>query len=135
MELLQDRLLAPLPPIDPGKDAAAWRIRRKELLELVVDLEYGGMPPQPDSLRVEQLQHPLGEMLSMRVHINEAFSFTLQLYKPIKRPVPGTKFPVILTGDGCYHNCNDAVIENAFSHGFAVMQLFLLLLSLQFIVH
>ena len=120
MDTLQDRLLSPLPPINPGADAAAWRIRRKELLDLVVDLEYGGMPPQPESLRVEQLQHPLGEMLSMRVHINETFSFTLQVYKPIKRPQPGTKFPIILTGDGCYHNCNDAVIADAFSHGFAV---------------
>ena len=116
----QDRLLAPLPPINPGADADAWRLRRKELLDLVVDMEYGGIPPQPESLRVEHLQHPMGEMLSMRVHINEAFSFTLQLYKPIRRPQPGTKFPVILTGDGCYHNCNDAVIENAHSRGYAV---------------
>lgn len=120
MEIKQDRLLAPLPPIEPGTDAEAWRIRRKELLDTVVDIEYGGMPPQPDSVRVEQLHHSLSEMLSMRVHINEAFSFTMQIYKPVKRPAPNTKFPVILTGDGCYHNCNDAVIEDAYSYGFAV---------------
>jgi hypothetical protein len=120
MEVLQDRLLAPLPPIEPGADAESWRIRRRELLDLVVDLEYGGMPPEPETLRVEQLQHSLGEMLSMRIHVNEAFSFTMQVYKPIRRPTPGTKFPVILTGDGCYHNCNDTVISDAYSHGFAV---------------
>lgn len=120
MELLQDRLLAPLPPIDPGADVSAWRSRRKAILDLVVDLEYGGMPPKPESLRVEQLQHALGEMLSMRVHINEAFSFTLQVYKPVKRPTPGTKFPVILTGDGCYRNCNDTVIDEAAARGWAV---------------
>lgn len=120
MNTPKDRLLAPLPPICPGADAAAWRIRRKEILDQIVDLEYGGMPPEPESLRVEQLQHPMGEMLSMRVHINERFSFTLQLYKPVKRPQPGVKFPVILTGDGCYHNCNDAVIQAAADRGWAV---------------
>ena len=120
MEILQDRLLAPLPPIDPGANEAAWQIRRKELLDLVVDVEFGGMPPKPETLRVEQLQHGLGEMLSMRVHINEAFSFTLQLYKPVKRPQPGTKFPVVLTGDGCYRNCNDTVIDSAHARGYAV---------------
>lgn len=120
MENLQDRLLAPLPSVLNGADKDTWPQRRKEILEMMVDLEYGGMPPEPESLRVEQLQHSLGEMLSMRVHINEAFSFTLQLYKPVKRPKPGTKFPVILTGDGCYRNCNDAVIDEAAARGYAV---------------
>ena len=120
MENLQDRLLAPLPPILPGADEKAWRIRRQEILRQIVELEYGGMPPEPVSLRVEQLQHPMGEVLSMRVHINERFSFTLQLYKPVKRPQPGEKFPVILTGDGCYRNCNDRVIDAAAARGWAV---------------
>ena len=48
--------MAPLPPIDPGANEAAWQIRRKELLDLVVDVEFGGMPPKPETLRVEQLQ-------------------------------------------------------------------------------
>ena len=120
MEILQDRLLAPLPSVLNGADKDTWPQRREEILEMMVDLEYGGMPPEPESLRVEQLQHSLGEMLCMRVHINEAFSFTLQLYKPVKRPQPGTKFPVILTGDGCYRNCNDAVIDEAAARGYAV---------------
>jgi hypothetical protein len=119
MEVIQDRLLSPLPPIAPGIQAEAWPIRRKALLDLVVDLEYGGMPPEPESLRVEQLHRPGGSrLITCRIHINEAFTFALQIYLPPAKP--GEKFPVILTGDGCYRNCNDAVIDDALSRGYAV---------------
>ena len=78
---MQDRLIAPLPPINPGDNVVAWRERRKKILDEIVDLEYGGFSPAPESIRVEQLQHPINA-LSMKVYVNERFNFMMQVFKP-----------------------------------------------------
>lgn len=119
MDILNNRLLAPLPPINPGKSVAEWEIRRKELLSEVVELEYGGMPPEPESVRVEQLQSLPNHPLSMKVYINEKFSFMMQVFRPEKL-TEGKKYPVILNGDGCFRTCNDVVIDDAISRGYIV---------------
>ena len=118
MKSMQDRLLAPLPPINPGRNEEEWRERRRAILAELVDLEYGGMPPAPESVRVEQLQHPINA-LSMKVYINERFNFMMQVFKP-KPLEEGRKYPVILAGDGCYRTCNDEVIDNAVARGYVV---------------
>ncbi len=117
MYIPQDELLAPLPPLLPGNTPAEWRRRRQEILDLVVDLEYGGMPPQPETLTVEQL-HMAGRagLATYKVHIDRAFSFTLQLYMPAAE----WKRPVVLTGDGCYKKCSGEVIAEANRRGFIV---------------
>lgn len=56
MERMEDRLLAPLPPINPGDNIAAWRERRKEILTEIVDLEYGGFPPESESAETSALK-------------------------------------------------------------------------------
>lgn len=118
MKSMQDRLLAPLPPIDSGNSVEAWRKRRRELLDEIIDIEYGGFPPEPQSVRVEQLQHPINA-LSMKIYVNERFNFMMQVFKP--RPLEeGKKYPVILTGDGCYRNCSDTVIDDAIARGYIV---------------
>ncbi len=113
-----DRLLFPLPPINPGKTVAEWEVRRKKLLSELIDIEYGGLPPKPQSIRVEQLQSDITD-LSMKIYINEAFNFMMKIFKPQKL-CEGKKYPVILTGDACFRYCNSAVIENALSRGFLV---------------
>ncbi|MBQ7055107.1 MAG: hypothetical protein IJN97_07770, partial [Oscillospiraceae bacterium] len=59
---MNDRLLAPLPQINYGNDIAEWRERRKEILDEIVDIEYGGLPPKPQSIRVEQLQSDITDL-------------------------------------------------------------------------
>ena len=109
VNVLCDRLLFPLPPINPGKNVAEWEERRKKLLSELIDIEYGGLPPKPQSIRVEQLQSDITD-LSMKVYINESFNFMMKLFKP-KELCEGKKYPVILTGDGCFRYCNSTVIN------------------------
>ena len=119
MYIPQDELIAPLPPLNPGKTPEEWRRRRKEILDLIVDLEYGGMPPQPESVRLEPLHmaRHIG-VETYKVHINEKFNFLLQLFTP---PAAFTgKRPVLLTGDACYKKCNEEVIAEANRRGFIV---------------
>ncbi|MBQ6698330.1 MAG: hypothetical protein IJN09_04750 [Oscillospiraceae bacterium] len=118
MNIPVDRLLSPLPPINPGKTVAEWEARRCELLSQLIDIEYGGLPPKPQSIRVEQLQSDITD-LSMKVYINETFNFMMKIFKPQKL-CDGKKYPVILTGDACFRYCNSTVIENALSRGFLV---------------
>ncbi len=32
-----------------------WRLRRREILEQAIEMEFGGMPPAPENIRVEPL--------------------------------------------------------------------------------
>ena len=54
-------LLSPLPDLflmENGQRVTTledWNIRRGELSALAVDLQYGGMPPEPEFLEVETL--------------------------------------------------------------------------------
>lgn len=88
--------------------AEAWKAHRADLLRLTVDTEYGGMPPAPESVEVEQMTcGGPGYINNYRVHIGD-FSFCMALYLPQDISTPR---PVVLTGDGCYRNMNDAVIN------------------------
>lgn len=121
-----DRILAPLPNVLTMEDgtqvrtADDWSRRRAEILSSAVALEYGGMPPAPEFLTVEPLHTPGAERLnSYRIHTGthaKPFSFVLQIF----RPKHTGACPVLLTGDGCYRYCNDAVIDEANRRGYAV---------------
>ena len=119
---MQDVLLGKLP--DPFllpdgtrmQSPDDWRAHRREILDAVVGLEYGGMPPRPDHVRVEALnQSGRGSKGKCRqnvyrVHCGTAdhpFSFVLNLYVPEKQG----RLPVVLTGDGCYMSMSEQVIE------------------------
>lgn len=118
MEYKTDTMIAPLPEIKPFSGMDEWKIRRKELLDIIVDIEYGGMPPKPESVRIEQTQRGGKHPAAYRVHINEKFTFMLTVYLP--QLEEGKKYPVILTGDGCYRNCSDEVIDEARERGYVV---------------
>jgi hypothetical protein len=87
-----------------------WLARRQEIFDEAVELAYGGMPPDPEFLEVEQLHMPgrVG-LATYRIKTgrkSHPFSFCLQL------SVQDTTScsPVVLTGDGCYKKFNDAVV-------------------------
>jgi len=119
MIVREDRLISSLPPINPGKNVTEWEAKRDAMLSEVIDLEYGGMPPEPHCVRVERLQCWPNHPMSLKVHINESFNFMMQIFRPEKLE-DGKKYPVILTGDGCFGYCNSTVIERAISRGFLV---------------
>lgn len=110
-----------------------WPEYKKDLLDMIVDMEYGGMPPRPEYLRVEQLNGFRRGSTSnwYKIHVGtkeKLVSFTLELYVPDAPglgpvtdagPVdPNEKYPVVLTGDGCYGNMEQPVVEEAHKHGF-----------------
>ncbi len=100
--------------------AADWELRRNEFKNKAIELEFGGMPPEPEVLEIEAL-HFCGSGLKRAFRIytgtkEHQLSFTLSVYRPL---IDG-KRPVLLTGDGCYDNLNDEVIAEALKRGFAI---------------
>ncbi len=81
--------------------ARAWR-------DMIIDLEYGGFPPKPESVKVEELSHNRISSLpgtpcnwSYRIHCSggeRAFSFCVRIIFPrTSDPIPA-----IIDGDGCW---------------------------------
>ncbi len=98
----------------PVRTAADWPRRLAEIFAPAVELEYGGMPPAPEFLTVEHIHTPgAGRLNSYRIITGtraKPFAFVLQLYLP-KEMEANAEYPVVLTGDGCYRYCSDAVID------------------------
>jgi hypothetical protein len=91
-----------------------WARRRKEILDLVVGLEYGGLPPSGAGVDAQLLHnHKPGEFeggsyVQFRLVLKNqpAFHFRLDLAIP-----PGDgPFPVILNGDGCYRFVTPGIV-------------------------
>ena len=100
-------LLSPLPDLFLKKDGsritdpAEWESHRKELAETAVDLQYGGMPPEPEFLEVEPLYHS-GRASSYRIHTgrkDHPFTFIMQIAWANGKI---GKAPIIVDGDGCF---------------------------------
>jgi hypothetical protein len=103
-----------------------WPMRRKELLDLCVDIEYGGMPPTPDStaleiLHVSQIRWmPGAQFLSCRVVCegDKRFSFLMTLHIP----AGAGPFPVVLTGDACWRYVTDKLAKEVVNRGMILAQ-------------
>ncbi len=104
----------------------AWARRRREIAELVFEIEYGGLPPTPAETRLEELhtsllRHNEGvRFMSCRVQTgpDRPFSFLLTLLIP-----PGDgPFPVVLTGDACWRYVTDAIADDVVGRGFILAQ-------------
>lgn len=129
LKMRKDKIIGKLP--DPFiffdgtrvQSITDWERRRKEILDKTVELEYGGMPPAPDAVRVERLtERGMGSTNCYRVHCligEKDFTFCFTAYRPAK----GYVCPVVVTGDAMYNtNCNDQVIEEANRRGFVVVK-------------
>lgn len=95
-----------------------WPQRREELLEAIVPLLYGGLPPKPEVLRVEKPYSLRGvHTYSIKTGTKQrTISFDLKLYQPEGEG----PFPVLLTGDECFGTCTEAVIQEANRRGYLV---------------
>lgn len=100
-----------------------WRVRRAELLEAILDIEYGHLPPAPERMTVYRLHgsdfDPVAGagLTHYRLTISPTgFSFTVTLVTP-----PGNgPFPLIIDGDGCWRVITDEVLSIAVRRGYAV---------------
>ena len=115
--------LSPLPDLFARADGTRltspeeWETHRNHLYRYAVDMQYGGMPPAPEFLRVEPLFH-FPWIDSYRLHTGtreHPITFVMQVVWPWDNHKPGEKFPVIVDGDGCfphpYYDENLAVIK------------------------
>lgn len=105
------------------KDISDWKRRREEIISDTIDLEFDGMPPRPDEIKVEPLHGvSRGRAAAYRIHCGtkeHPFSFCFMAYIPPKEG----KLPVVLTGDAIYtDDCNDKVIAEAARRGFIVVK-------------
>jgi hypothetical protein len=105
---------------------AGWRRRRQKLLELVLGIEYGQLPPSPARTSAELLiRHNVGRFESARheqyrvsTGPGKPFWFFLDLLVP-----PGDgPFPIILTGDACWHSVSDDIASEVLRRGYALAE-------------
>ncbi len=96
---------------------ADWLSRKKEIYAPALDLAYGGLPPQPEFLEIEQL-HQSGRAGFATFRISSGrkkrpISFCLQVYGLDQ----AKSQPLVLSGDGCYNNFSPEVIQEITGRG------------------
>ena len=114
-----------------------WPEYKKSLREMIVDIGFGGMPPRPEVVEIEFLnkfrraepEHETSNWLRIHAGTKEKqISFCLELCVPyvegispedLHAPMTATeKYPVVLTGDGCYYNMERPEIAHINRLGF-----------------
>ncbi len=104
-------------------DAPSWLRRRKELSEVILPQQFGGMPPKHKSIDVIRrassgIRHwPGVRYLTFEIRArfpgDGEISLTLSLWIP-----PGDgPFPTLLDTDGCWRYLNDEVIRGVLDRG------------------
>ena len=100
-----------------------WKIRREEIKKSVLDICYGGMPPEPDSTEGFLLCTGVNGMqtylITVRAGGNE-LNFEMKVHLPISRSELKNigRYPVVLDGDGCWAATpTEKVLENFRSRG------------------
>jgi hypothetical protein len=112
----------------PLRAAAEWPRRRQEMMDLVLRIEYGGLPPVPSSTEGEELHtHNVERFMNARHSqyrirtgpgADGRISFVLDLLIPPGDP----PFPIIINGDGCWRTLTDEIIRAVLGRGFILAQ-------------
>jgi len=100
-----------------------WNKRRGEIKKLVLDMCYGGMPPEPDSTEGILLGKSLTGLWTYLITVksgSKQLSFELKLFVPAIEK--GKKYPVVLDGDGCWTTLSEKAIENFKNHNIIAAQ-------------
>jgi len=98
-----------------------WPRRRHELLDAILPLQYGGLPPAPPVTRCEELHTGTVSWLGgarritcrVMAEFDRPFAFLLYLHAPAG---PGP-FPVILNGDACWGYVTDEITAEVLRRG------------------
>lgn len=80
------------------KDKKEWEIRKLELYDYAINLQFGGMPPEPEFLEVEHLNKGKNQS-TYKIYTGtreNPISFVFKFIKPISK-----NRPVIIDGDMC----------------------------------
>ena len=105
---------------------ADWRRRRRELTDLVVAIEYGGLPPTPSGVTGEALyRHKarcFGEASYTQYRILNDDDVSCHFRLDVLVPPGDGPFPVVLTGDGCFRYVTDEITLDILGRGFILAQ-------------
>ncbi len=105
----------------PVENAGDWRRRRAELLEAILRIEYGPLPPAPAATEGLELYRHTIKRLEETPHVIYRLSiggpagvqFILDLFLP-----PGQgPFPVVLNGDACWRHISDEMMMHVLHRG------------------
>ena len=105
--------------------AEEWYAKRNEMFLDLCEKEFGGMPPRPEVVKVQRLSAPRRDGIKNIYKIfagtkEKQLTILLDISSPAG-PVDGSvKYPVMLTGDGCYDCCESDTIKEACKMGIAV---------------
>lgn len=125
----KDIIYGPLPDLFRMNDGRAvendqdWEKQRQTKLADAVELEFGGMPPKPETFSVDFCSGGgRGKAGSWRIQCgtkDKPFTFCFRVFQPDR----DGKVPAVITGDeNWWENCNDTVIKEANRRGFAVVK-------------
>jgi len=108
---------------------ADWPTQATRWRELILEMEYGGLPPEPEALTVETLSHSLAKawpsepnVWSFRLPVRGGatpFAFTVQVLFPSDREGP---FPALICGDGCWRYLSHSVSQQFLDAGIALVE-------------
>ncbi len=108
LHITKYEVLGPLPDLftfedgTPVRTPADWPARRAEMMKAAVDLQYGGMPPEPEFLEVEILDCARA-FKTYRIHTGTR---ERPLHFQMKLLLPGNgragHYPCIVDGDMCF---------------------------------
>ena len=104
-----------------------WRACSSAWRDMIVDTEYGGLPPESAAIEVETLCHSgvqrwpdVPRLWSYRVHCrggDQPFSFCAAILFPSTHG----PFPAIVNGDGCWWHVPDDVARRVLDSGCALV--------------
>jgi hypothetical protein len=101
-------------------DAASWANRRQEIAERLLPRVYGPLPSAPRQTQCLLLHAAVVRSLSgarlrsCRIAADGGPTFLLRLLIP-EGPGP---FPVLVSGDACWHYANDTVLQEVLHRGY-----------------
>lgn len=93
-----------------------WKEKRDEIRDMIVDIEYGGMPPRAEYVDFERINGGVGGETTTWYRIktgkkDKYVTFNLEI---MKNESDDEKYPVLLTGDACYQNLESDTMKEAF---------------------
>lgn len=93
-----------------------WEKRRAELYKKTVDLQFGGMPPEPEFLEVEPVCYGVMDIFKITTGTrNKPITFNMYFFKACSH---SNDAPVIISGDMCFLRMfNKEMIETITGNG------------------
>ena len=101
-------------------DAHTWRRRRTELLDAILQIEYGPLPPsmpgRGQGLHSHRMEGPAGARHAVyRISIGE--SSEVQFALDLLVPAGDEPFPVVLNGDACWRSMTEDIANEVLRRG------------------